>query len=437
MKRLLVLWLAVSLLLTFAACGYSDPDNANTTKNTENSMAAAEIPDGTHATASATPDNTSDSTALPESGRSVEIWRSDFPVYGGPSYDNYPAGTVEAAGTYTVAEEVPDSEGNLWGKLKSGVGWVDLSLLERENRSRPPVTVARASQTVLDSGNYHYCQADFSSYAYPISISAHEILRDVSFFAIDTADGYERGPALFNISCLDPSRPLVAAVSFPGSASLYGLEFTDQHGDRKIYTIHESGRNGSVNISPFDGTFTQAEPDWKAAYLDYIETLEEEKTASNYSLVYLDRDGIPELFISGSCEASGSRVCSYQGGMLVTVHLRRLGGAYYILQSGLVYNCNGNMGYYSVEIYRLSMDGFTPVFSGLQEDSYETITDENGEDAYVIRSKYYITGEGADKEVTEEAFYAAQAAIFDFSESEDLGYGIYDYSDIREQIEQW
>ena len=125
----------------------------------------------------------------------------------------------------------------------------------------PPVTVARASDTILSSGDHHYCQADTSSYAYDISISAHEPLFNVSFFPICIADDLMRGPDLFRISQMDPSKPLVASVYFPGSASTYGLEFTDQNGVSHIYTIFESGQNGYVYMAPFHGTLTPAGPD--------------------------------------------------------------------------------------------------------------------------------------------------------------------------------
>lgn len=447
MKKLLILGLAISMIFSLAACGRGDTDGANSTKN---STLPAEIPnsmetsavgetEGTFAT-NETQETASQSTEPSDTAVLVEIWRSDFPIYDGPSYDNYLVGTVEVASTYTIVEQLQDSEGNLWGRLKSGLGWVDLSLLEREIRNRPPVTVAKASEAILNSGNYHYCQADFSSYAYQISISAHQTLRNVSFFSINGYGNYKKGETLFSISRMDSSKPLVASVCFPGHGSLYGLEFTDHNGVTRVYTIGESGRNGSVGISLFSGTLTPADPElepWKTAYLRYIESLGDEKTYCQYSLAYVDSDDIPELFISGGCEASGSRVCSYKAGKVVDTYLRRLGGVLYIPQSGLVYNFNGNMGYYSAEIYRLSNVGFTSLFYGLQEDSYEEILNELGEYEYVTLSKYYITEEDTSTQVTEEAFYAAQSEIFDFSISEGFGYGAYDYTTILKQIKDW
>ena len=49
------------------------------------------------------------------------------PIYAGPGYGYNYVQTVELAGYYTITEESWDDNGHLWGKLKSGVGWVDLT----------------------------------------------------------------------------------------------------------------------------------------------------------------------------------------------------------------------------------------------------------------------------------------------------------------------
>ena len=49
------------------------------------------------------------------------------PIYGGPGYNYSFEGTVEIAALYTIMEERTDSYGNLWGRLKSGAGWIVLN----------------------------------------------------------------------------------------------------------------------------------------------------------------------------------------------------------------------------------------------------------------------------------------------------------------------
>lgn len=57
----------------------------------------------------------------------VYISNPDYPIYKGPGYEYAYVGTVEIAAQYTIVEERYDPWGNLWGRLKSGAGWIALS----------------------------------------------------------------------------------------------------------------------------------------------------------------------------------------------------------------------------------------------------------------------------------------------------------------------
>ena len=266
MKRIFLLLLAGCLLLTLAACSLSEISDSLSSLGlfAEETIASTEPavdinPPAVYVTeplpAEPIPptEETTPSTEAPDSSYVVKIGRADFPIYNRPGYDYFPVSTVSAATAFTIVDESWDYEGNLWGKLASGAGWVDLSLNEKEAYDMPPVTVSFANQELLDSYNYncYYCQADSSEYAYEIILSAHELLTNVSFFAIGVEDEYTRGTTLSYLPEWDESMPLVASVYFPGSASTYGLEFTDSQGITHVYCIWESGRNGSVGISPF------------------------------------------------------------------------------------------------------------------------------------------------------------------------------------------
>lgn len=48
-------------------------------------------------------------------------------IYDGPGYHNSLAMVLDESGTFTIVEEAMDSYGNIWGKLKSGVGWVNVT----------------------------------------------------------------------------------------------------------------------------------------------------------------------------------------------------------------------------------------------------------------------------------------------------------------------
>lgn len=249
MKRLLPLLLIASLLLALSGCTFREDTPATPNATTESTLALppAESVAPTVPATTVPPTQATIPTEAAFTPYLVKISRADFPIHRGPGYDYDVARTIGAAGTFTIVEESVDEAGNLWGKLKSGAGWVDFTRNEKE--SKLPVTVARADKALLDSGNYYYCEADTSEYAYLIALRANTSLQDVSFFTIATADGYSRGSVLYHIPNWDTGKPLVVSVSFPGPAVLYGLEFTDSTGTH-TYTVWESGMDGSVGISP-------------------------------------------------------------------------------------------------------------------------------------------------------------------------------------------
>ena len=72
---------------------------------------------------------------------------------------------IETSTNYTIVDEATDSSGDLWGKLKSGIGWVNLSHPDVEE-----TTVAAEAPTAFESylvwlnaGDNVYAQPDGSS----------------------------------------------------------------------------------------------------------------------------------------------------------------------------------------------------------------------------------------------------------------------------------
>ena len=171
---------------------------------------------------------------------------------------------------------------------------------------------------------------------------------------------------------------------------------------------------------------------WKTAYLN---TIKEEYDFSyiTFRLVYVDSDSIPELFIDTGAEAGGSRVYTYRNGSVDNVYLNRCGGAYYIPYSGLVYNCNGNMGYYYTSVYRLSGGSFANLLGGLEIHEYSYFTNEEGEEEYTEVVTYSI----GEQELTEEEFNAQVAAVFDLSSAFPLKSNMQSYSAIQQTIRNW
>lgn len=107
--------------------------------------------------------------------------------------------------------------------------------------------------------------------------------------------------------------------------------------------------------------------EWSLAYANYIESLEG-ASWYNYMLIYLDKDDVPELFVSTECEAGGEIVATYYHGEVKTYQLSRL-GTQYIAYSGLMYTDTGHMDYYPVYITRLENGMFNKIADGTFTDA--------------------------------------------------------------------
>ncbi len=182
-----------------------------------------------------------------------KISSPDQAIYHGPSYDSGLAGTVEIAGTYTIVEEARDAEGNLWGKLKSGAGWVNLTQIREYLENPPLLTAAYADDTLLSGGHYHhYVQPLLDEYGVAIVFRAGQTLWDISFFTLNLSESLEMGELLTTLPELTPDMPFVAEIMFPGDMTMFGIRFTDSLGQVHSYCISISGRDGSVVLSSLE-----------------------------------------------------------------------------------------------------------------------------------------------------------------------------------------
>lgn len=207
----------------------------------------------------AVPAETAVTVPLPEPAPTVEtsaavpyllqIHRPDQSVYTGPGYDYGFARAVRKQGTYTIVEEAQDPEGNLWGKLKSGFGWVNLTEIQSEDYQNALISANYADDALLLHGAYHH-YSDGQEYHIPIVFRAYTPLRDVTLFTIGyTAEGPFPGEDLFTLPEMTAEVPLVAELAFPGDMTSYGIRFTDESGTVHTHTVYISGRNGALMLT--------------------------------------------------------------------------------------------------------------------------------------------------------------------------------------------
>ncbi|MBE6966829.1 MAG: hypothetical protein E7444_00110 [Ruminococcaceae bacterium] len=164
------------------------------------------------------------------------------PIYSGPSYDDGHAGVVGTDGTYTIVEERWDDEGNLWGRLKSGAGWVNLTDEEIARGALLRVCFAEDLQSV---GTPQELVFAHSEYAVKLAFVAGAELRNIAFCSMALGEArLEPDETLHRMDGLKKGEMLLVTMEFPGDFSSYGISFTDAAGEEHHYAVSISGRNG-------------------------------------------------------------------------------------------------------------------------------------------------------------------------------------------------
>lgn len=248
-KRFTHIFMVLSLVLLLAGCGV-EPADPSAAPSAAPSTAPTETPRPIETVKpSVQPSPEPTATASPDNGLPYlqRIDRFDQSLYEGPGYDYVFVGVIRERGTYTIVEEVRDHEGNLWGKLKSGAGWVDLTEIRSEDYANALLSANYADENMLLHGSYHYYPDHKSEYCTPIAFRAYGKLKDVMLFDYEfSGEDYTPGEAFFTLPEMNEEMPLVAELAFPGDMSKYGIRFVDEIGVVHIYDIYISGRNGAL-----------------------------------------------------------------------------------------------------------------------------------------------------------------------------------------------
>lgn len=233
MKRILALFCCVIGICFLSGCG--DVEKDALTMNNENRL--YEIVPAS--------DKTGDTVT-------VKITRPDLTIHTGPGYDFENIGPLLDIGTYTITEQFVCDEGITWGKLKSGLGWIDL---DKAAAAAPhiPITMERIDKDTLNTMEYHLYLRDNTDYTQYLLIQPYEPLTDVKISFMDfTDEGFQPGETLYTLEEMAEDKPLVLGVVFYGDFTTFGLFFNDAEGNACQYMIYTSGRNGSVVLQRKD-----------------------------------------------------------------------------------------------------------------------------------------------------------------------------------------
>lgn len=269
MKRFLTgicLLLTVSSLLCGCCCLSGDslklPFGAETTEtkpaaesvNTESTETVTEpaTESATESTTAPTEPTTQPTTAPTQPSGQFRSYLQEVTYVGAYIFKNptYDATVVQPmpTGTYTMVAEKTDDEGNLWGKLKSGLGWICLTDIRNFDE---PVAIGELDPDMKKAGGYAKVEIHDSDYAIPVVIQACEKLSDMHLYSCELA-GAEMvtDELLLSHNGMSKDKVLVVFLEFPGDFSTYELQFSDSNGNFCRYRIATSGRNATLSVWP-------------------------------------------------------------------------------------------------------------------------------------------------------------------------------------------
>ena len=161
-------------------------------------------------------------------------------IYAGPAFLSGAVAMVEEAGTYTIVEESLDRDGNTWGRLKSGAGWICLT--------EPALAPIYADYAAESFNAYHAYWSDETDYITAIGFTPAEKLPNVRFGLLDwfETESWQMAEELYTMDEIDPDHAFLAQVVFWGDMTTYGISFTDADGAERHFAVSISGKDGSL-----------------------------------------------------------------------------------------------------------------------------------------------------------------------------------------------
>lgn len=241
MKKLAVLMLAAIMLFTMCACAFEeDTESSRRRKSnsttTEVTTQEVTVPEETaqETTRETTRETTQEVTEVVELTPMRDVPYILEPpaeacIFKEPDANSKFVRAFGHQGAYTIVEERYDDQGNLWAKLKSGIGWTNLTDPFCGGPDAPLVVATYTSKQVL-SGDYHLAGLyTGNEYKVNVSILAHETVYNVAIRENDMINN-RVGKAVYTLEQLDPEKPIVAHLIFPGDFSSFLVTYTDAQG---------------------------------------------------------------------------------------------------------------------------------------------------------------------------------------------------------------
>lgn len=240
MKRLAI----ICLLLCVILCGCKAEQEITETTTETTTVKPTE----TTTTAPTEEVAPTETTAAEDKSYTIKL-KAYIPIFEGPSHDEIYKTVVGEDGVYTIVETQNDSEGNEWGRLKSGIGWINLT--ELETYESHPVAISFANDKMLKNATETHI-AEESDYTEMLIFTANETLTDVRFTSVDyTSENFDE-EVIHSVPQLEKGETYALGVVFAGDMTTYGVIFNDENGTEHYYSASISGRNGALIWQEYD-----------------------------------------------------------------------------------------------------------------------------------------------------------------------------------------
>lgn len=180
----------------------------------------------------------------------LKVRNRDELIFDTPTYDGRFVDTVRVAGSYTIVAKLEDPEGNLWGLLKSGVGWINISSASANNAANLIISGAELTYTPSEEEVREY--GTKTDYTTPVIIHCYDQIENIRIYRL-THDGSNlvQDELLYTVPELLPEWPLIVHLEFAGSMSMFGISFLDVNGTEHHYSIQQNGRNNATQLAPY------------------------------------------------------------------------------------------------------------------------------------------------------------------------------------------
>lgn len=184
-------------------------------------------------------------TTVPPTATSYTIQVADPEklIYERPGFRFRCTASFGEAGIYTIVEEATDWDGNLWGRLKSGIGWVCLT--------EPAIVPVIADYTPEHFAPNHHFHCGETDYVTDIGVIPMEPISNVKFSQINVIDDYQVEQVLLELDTLAAQETVLLSVVYWGDMTTYGISFTDADGHDRYYSLSVSGKDGSLICSEY------------------------------------------------------------------------------------------------------------------------------------------------------------------------------------------